>query len=91
LVSVSSISLGAPPNSPIAGGSQSREEFPGSELVVHPATGAIVGAAPANATTTGAPMVTIAIPKAKTARRAVNFVSAIVRFLSLSCVKLIPL
>lgn len=57
-----------------AGGSQSSELLPGSELVVHPARmrGATVGAAPANVAAAGAAIVAIAIPNAKTLRRAVN-------------------
>jgi hypothetical protein len=59
LVSVSCISLGAPPKSETAGGAQSSELSPGEESVVHPARirGATAGAAPANVTTAGAAMV----------------------------------
>src|ERR1700757_2683610 len=79
LVSVRSISLGAPPKSVTLAGSQSNASLPGEETVVQSARirGAMVGAVPANVAIAGAAMVATATPNAKTARRDVNFMTGI--------------
>jgi hypothetical protein len=90
LLSVSCISLGAPPKSATLLGSQSKSAEYGWELLVHPARtrGATVGGEPANAAAAGAAMVAIATPNAHRVRRDVNLMSAIftlpVDFCSLS-------
>jgi hypothetical protein len=78
LLSVSCISLGAPPKSATLLGSQSKSAEYGWELFVHPARtrGATVGGEPANAAA-GAAMVAIATPNTKRVRRDVNLMSAI--------------
>ena len=90
LLSVSCISLGAPPKSATLLGSQSKSAEYGWELLVHPARtrGATDGGEPANAAAAGAAMVAIATPNANRVGRDVNLMSAIftlpVDFCSLS-------